>query len=267
MDNLRNRIYFETGWDDKGVARDYKKSEEGYGGMEADHQKVLSIIGNAKEIINRVDQNSDENPWDKIIREVRDELDGKTVLDLGSGPGGRLEREILPMVGKLIALDKSSYMLKELRADGDLAPYLDKILAIKGDMRSLPLRDNSVDISIANHVVHFIPDEKGELDFLREAIRTLKPGGYFIFNGVYNSACEKSARDFDRKRQEELEIMNRNKDRLKEVYRDFVFLDSRLPEQIRSLGFDCEVEPYFNGADKEFCAVKITKKSNKKNET
>lgn len=262
MDELTRRLFYETGWSDEKIARDYKEFSENDASMKNDYYKFISIIGNGKEVIERKEFDDPENAWSEIIRLAQIELKGKTVLDLGSGPGSALEKEILPAVEKFIALDKSLPMLNEFRSDKDLAPFMEKVLTVNGDFRAIPLADESVDVIIAHHIIQNIRDENGEKDFLEEAIRTLRPGGYLLVSGVYNSLLKKNSQNFDICRKEELAAAKRHTE-LKEVSRNFVFLDSRLADQIAALGFDCEVESFYNDPNEEFCSVKITKKSKK----
>lgn len=97
-------------------------------------------------------------------------LSGKTVLDLGCGPG-RFTDVALSMVAKVVALDYSSAI------DAAKANFKGKnvdILFVQGGALRTPLKDNSVDFSFTIGVLHHTPSPP---DGVREARRVTRRGG------------------------------------------------------------------------------------------
>lgn len=100
---------------------------------------------------------------------------GETVLDLGSGAGLDVllaARRVGPE-GKVYGLDMTDEMLA-LARENQRRSGIENAAFIKGEMESIPLPDDSVDVVISNCVINLAPD-KGKV--LAEACRVLKPGG------------------------------------------------------------------------------------------
>ncbi|MCB9769274.1 MAG: class I SAM-dependent methyltransferase [Candidatus Omnitrophica bacterium] len=90
----------------------------------------------------------------------------KTVLDLGTGDG--LDIQALEEMGhkRFIGFDISHNLLQDSPHKG-----------VVGDAHKIPFRDGSIDIVLANSVIH-------HFDFPRmasEIVRVLKPGGLFCY--------------------------------------------------------------------------------------
>lgn len=52
---------------------------------------------------------------------------------------------------------------------------------LQADGASLPYRNNSMDAAISIAVVHHVPTYEGRLNFLRNILQSLRPGGRFVF--------------------------------------------------------------------------------------
>jgi SAM-dependent methyltransferase len=89
-----------------------------------------------------------------------------TLLDLAAGTG-KLTRLLLPLAGRVIAVDASGAML------GMLRKRLPDVDARVGTAEAIPLPDRSVDAVVVGEAFHWF----GTTDVCREIARVLRPGG------------------------------------------------------------------------------------------
>ena len=105
-------------------------------------------------------------------------------MDVGCGRGLLLIQaaKYLPN-GKAIGIDlwqsmdlsgnRPEVTLENARAEG----VSERVEVKTGDMRELPLPDNSVDAVVASLSIHNIPDKQGRAKAMQEIHRVIKPGG------------------------------------------------------------------------------------------
>lgn len=144
-----------------------------------------------KPILNRRRSRSQEffdssaGKWDEVRHQLfGDQADINALLalfdsdwvvgDLGCGTG-RISGQVAPFVRKVIAVDESEAMLQAAReALHDVRQTVD---VRAGSLQRLPIGDGELDVALLVLVLHYVNDPGAAI---REAARTLKPGGKLL---------------------------------------------------------------------------------------
>ncbi|MCK5624846.1 arsenite methyltransferase [Candidatus Pacearchaeota archaeon] len=107
---------------------------------------------------------------------------GEIVLDLGSGAGfdAFLAVQKVGKTGKVIGVDITEKMIEKAKANAKRYGY-ENVEFKLGDIESLPLEDNSVDVIISNCVINLVPDKE---KVFSESYRVLKKGGKIYVSDI-----------------------------------------------------------------------------------
>ncbi|MBL7955169.1 MAG: arsenite methyltransferase [Flavobacteriales bacterium] len=107
---------------------------------------------------------------------------GDTVLDLGSGAGNDcfVARHETGEDGRVIGVDFTPEMVAKAKANAAKLGY-QNVEFRQGDIETLPLTSNIVDVVVSNCVLNLVPDKRKAFS---EVLRVLKPGGHFSISDV-----------------------------------------------------------------------------------
>jgi len=117
---------------------------------------------------------------DRIVELAEPRRDDR-VVDLGAGTG-LLALALAPRVCEVVAVDISERMLERLD-DAAVADGVLNIEFVTGDLRRLPLDDESATLVVSNYAFHHLDDSGKELA-LAEARRILRPGGRLVIGDM-----------------------------------------------------------------------------------
>lgn len=108
--------------------------------------------------------------------------EGDHVLDLGSGAGNDafVARRIVGDRGRVTGVDMTPQMIEKAKVNSQKLGYSNVDFKF-GEIESLPVADNSVDVVISNCVLNLVPDKTKAFG---EIFRVLKPGAHFNVSDI-----------------------------------------------------------------------------------
>jgi SAM-dependent methyltransferase len=112
------------------------------------------------------------------------------ILDIGCGSGAlsiKMAKKFSD--AKITGIDYWGkgwdYKQKQCRQNASLEGVSEKITFLEASASKLPFENESFDIVTSNFVFHEVKDTKNKIDVIKEALRTVKRGGVFVFHDLF----------------------------------------------------------------------------------
>ncbi len=114
--------------------------------------------------------------WQALAAALAAGFAGRKVADIGSGEGA-LTLLLARFADKVIAVDQSPAMLKEVRREAQRCGVAARVEVAEGDLEKLPLGDKSVDAAFLSQALHHAARPEAAV---LEAARIVKTGGQLV---------------------------------------------------------------------------------------
>lgn len=114
--------------------------------------------------------------WQALAAALAAGFAGRKVADIGSGEGA-LTLLLARFADKVIAVDQSPAMLKEVRREAKRCGVAARVEVAEGDLEKLPLGDKSVDAAFLSQALHHAARPEAAV---LEAARIVKAGGQLV---------------------------------------------------------------------------------------
>lgn len=150
-------------------------------GTYSDNEQIAKSIGYSEEEISAVPESNlglgCGNPV--AMGKIKE---GDIVLDLGSGAGFDcfLASKKVGESGKVIGVDMTEEMVEKAKSNAEKNGYKNVEFRL-GEIESLPIDDNSIDVAISNCVINLVPDKAKAFG---EIHRVLKNGGKIYLSDI-----------------------------------------------------------------------------------
>ena len=150
-------------------------------GTYSDNEQIAKSIGYSDQEINIVSEANlglgCGNPV--AMSKIKE---GDVVLDLGSGAGFDcfLASRKVGETGKVIGVDMTEEMIAKAKAIAEKNGY-ENVEFRLGEIESLPIDDDSIDVAISNCVINLVPDKAKAFE---EIYRVLKKGGRIYLSDI-----------------------------------------------------------------------------------
>lgn len=108
------------------------------------------------------------------------------VVDLGTGPGDiplLLARS--SKIPQIVGVDAAATMLALAKISTQRLDLAQRVTFVQADVKALPYPDGAFDGVFSNTILHHIPHP---IEFVREAVRVLAPGGVLLIRDLYRPA-------------------------------------------------------------------------------
>jgi SAM-dependent methyltransferase len=130
-----------------------------------------------------------EKILDMLLSYIKWEGKGN-ILDIGCGNGAlsiKMAKKFPD--AKITAVDYWGkgwdYKQKQCRQNASLEGVFEKITFLKASASKLPFENEDFDVVVSNFVFHEVKDTKNKIDVVKEALRTVKKGGIFVFHDLF----------------------------------------------------------------------------------
>jgi ubiquinone/menaquinone biosynthesis C-methylase UbiE len=145
-------------------------------------EQVSKMIGYSEEEMNAVPEGANLGLGCGNPTALASLKEGERVLDLGSGAGFDcfLAAKKVGKTGKVIGVDMTPEMLDKARGNAKKGKYTNVEFRL-GEIKNLPVADNSVDVIISNCVINLAPNKKRVFE---EAYRVLAPNGRLMVSDI-----------------------------------------------------------------------------------